>query len=377
MVPIHCRAAQREKQEVYCQWSRLRSQISWDVYVRSRSQALITYATAQTAYNDHLRDVLTGASLPHSWWSALKQSLFDVDSGLPPLSCSDGFVCHNFKEKADLLAAIFNNKQSNDELPLPSSCDPPILMHSLAFKSSELLSYLNDLDSFGDCDLKGSSPSIHPEVYRPISITPVLSKIFELLLAKLPDGQFGFRKGLSTSDALLFITHNLQSSLDTGHESRLVSLDFSSAFDCVNNKALVFKIRCLDMWSEIESNMVAYADDTTLFAAIPSPQDRQRVADLISRDVSRIQAWCDRWGMKLNPSKSQKLIISRPRTLQPPHPDFVVGGVTVPNCVSLKLLGDSFDAKLSFKLICAWLHPQFLKGLDFCCCAARWALLGV
>ena len=401
---------------------------------------------------------MIGATQPHSWWSALKQSLFGVDSCLPSLTCRDGSVCHGSKEKAELLASIFKSKQCNDELSLPSSCAPPPLLHSLAFRSSELLRYLNDLDAYGGCDPlgflpmfykkialslapklavvfrllvrrgsfpecwrsanvtpipKGSSPSIHPEEYRPISITPVLSKVFERLLAKrltrfininklLPDKQFGFRKGLSTSDALLFITHNLQASLDAGHESRLVSLDFSSAFDRVNHRALLFKLRNLgiagcflniltdfltnrrqrvsvdgafslfspvesgvpqgsvlgpllfiiytsDMWSGIESNMVSYADDTTLFAAIPSPQDREFVANLIGRDMERIRSWCVRWGMKLNPSKSYSLVVSRSRTLLPAHPDIVVDGTVIPNCSLLKMLGVTLDSKLTYE----------------------------
>ena len=61
---------------------------------------------------------------------------------------------------------------------------------------------------------KGSSSSPSPNDYRPISITPILSKVFERLLAKrlsvylkpfLPKTQFGFRKGLGTADALLLL----------------------------------------------------------------------------------------------------------------------------------------------------------------------------
>ena len=83
-----------------------------------------------------------------------------------------------------------------------------------------------------------------------------MSKIFERLLAKhltyfldinklLPSSQFGFRKGLSTSDALVCITHDIQVALDAGYESRVISLDFSSAFDRVNHKALLSKVRSL------------------------------------------------------------------------------------------------------------------------------------
>ena len=53
--------------------------------------------------------------------------------------------------------------------------------------------------------------------------------------------QFGFKKGLDTADALLLLTHDLQASLDKHAESRVISLDFSSTFDLVNNQALLFK----------------------------------------------------------------------------------------------------------------------------------------
>ena len=95
--------------------------------------------------------------------------------------------------------------------------------------------------------------------YHPITVTPVLSKDFELLLAKrlnnfaekrnlFPILQFGFRKGLGTCDALLTITNFVQKALDSGCEVRMVSLEFSAAFDRVNHKALIFKLRQLSVW---------------------------------------------------------------------------------------------------------------------------------
>ncbi len=75
-----------------------------------------------------------------------------------------------------------------------------------------------------------------------MSITSVWSKIFERLLAIRPTrfsdtskllhfSQFGFRKDLSSSDALITITHDVQVPLDARYETRLISLDFISAFD--------------------------------------------------------------------------------------------------------------------------------------------------
>ena len=90
----------------------------------------------------------------------------------------------------------------------------------------------------------GSANSCHSD-YHPVTITPVLSKVFECLLAKrlknfaekrnlFPNLQFGFRKGLGTYDALLTITNFVQKSLDSGCKVRMVGLDFSAAFDRVN-----------------------------------------------------------------------------------------------------------------------------------------------
>ena len=68
--------------------------------------------------------------------------------------------------------------------------------------------------------------------YRPISITTVLSKVFERLVAVrlgrfmehrgvLPTIQFANRKCLGTCDALLCVSHILQSALESGQEAGL------------------------------------------------------------------------------------------------------------------------------------------------------------
>ena len=98
---------------------------------------------------------------------------------------------------------------------------------------------------------KGSlSFSVHN--YRPISITPVLSKVFERLVAVrlrrfmdhcsgvLPTKQFAYRKGLGTCVALLCVSHTLQSALESGQEARIVQIDFSAAFDWVNHQGILY-----------------------------------------------------------------------------------------------------------------------------------------
>ena len=77
--------------------------------------------------------------------------------------------------------------------------------------------------------------------YRPISITSVLSKVFERLVSVrfgrfmkrsdvLLTTQFAYRKGLGTSDTLLCVFHTLQSALESGQEARIVQ--YCSAVWC-------------------------------------------------------------------------------------------------------------------------------------------------
>ena len=121
---------------------------------------------------------------------------------------------------------------------------------------------------------KSGSTNSCPSNYCPITITPVLSKVFKPLLAKrlnnfaekrslFPNLQFGFHKGLGTCDALLTITILAQKALDSGCKVRMVGLDFSAAFDRVNNKALIFKLRQLGVDGPFLSILTEFLSNKT------------------------------------------------------------------------------------------------------------------
>ena len=52
--------------------------------------------------------------------------------------------------------------------------------------------------------------------------------------------QFAYRKGLGASDALLFMSHTLQSALQSGQEARIVQIDFSATFDRVTYLGILY-----------------------------------------------------------------------------------------------------------------------------------------
>ena len=87
-------------------------------------------------------------------------------------------------------------------------------------------------------------PSSSVTNYRPIYITSVLSKVFERLVSVrlgrfmvcnglLPTTQLAYRKGLGTCDAPLSVSKALQSVLESVQETRIVQIDFSTAFDMI------------------------------------------------------------------------------------------------------------------------------------------------
>ena len=58
----------------------------------------------------------------------------------------------------------------------------------------------------------------------------------------LPTTKIAYRKGLGTSDALLCMSHTLQSALESGQEARIVQIDLSAAFDNVNLQDIIYNL---------------------------------------------------------------------------------------------------------------------------------------
>jgi len=99
----------------------------------------------------------------------------------------------------------------------------------------------------------GKSPD-SPNSYRPISLLPLFSKIFEKIFLKrilpiietnLPNAQFGFRHNHSTIHQI----HRLVDNISFALEKKLICtgafLDGAQAFDTVWHKGLLFKLQTI------------------------------------------------------------------------------------------------------------------------------------
>ena len=96
--------------------------------------------------------------------------------------------------------------------------------------------------------------------YRPISILPVLSKIFEKSATNqlikyfeennlLSPNQHAYRKGHSTTTCLAEVLNHLHHLCDQKKQCAIVSLDLSKAFDSINHQLLINKLQKLNLSS--------------------------------------------------------------------------------------------------------------------------------
>ena len=200
-------------------------------------------------------------------------------------------------------------------------------------------------------------PSSSASNYRPISLTPILSKVLERLVSvrlgrfmeergMLPNTQFAYRRGLGTCDALLCGAHTIQNGLEIGQEARIVQIDLSAAFDSVHHQGILFKLcsvgvggsvlsvltqflsdqsqydvvvgcrsklvnvvsgvpqgsvlgsqlfllNTAELFSIVENKHYGYADDSTLVAVWPSPGERTAVLESMNRDLNWVRVWCN------------------------------------------------------------------------------------
>ena len=159
----------------------------------------------------------------------------------------------------------------------------------------------------------------------------------------LPTTQFAYRKGLGTCDALLCMSHTLQSTLESGQEARIVQIDFSAGVYRVNHQGilymlcsvlsilteflsnqsqhvmvdgcwsiltdvvsgvpqahravflglLLFLLYTSNLFSVLENKLIGYAEDSTLMAVVPSPGVRVTVTESLIHDLGRVSEWCD------------------------------------------------------------------------------------
>jgi hypothetical protein len=212
-----------------------------------------------------------------------------------------------------------------------------------------------------------------PANYRPVSLTAVICKTLEHIIARhimyhleseglLADSQHGFRANRSCETQILNFTSEMTEGIAKGKQYDANVMDFSKAFDRVPHRRLLrkaeycgiqgpilhwvssflsdrkqrvlidgahsdvrdvisgvpqgtvlgpvlFLIFINDLPGHISSSCKLFADDLVVYREIKDSQD----AELLQKDMDSLAQWETKWGMKFNLDKCESISLTRKR----------------------------------------------------------------
>ena len=115
---------------------------------------------------------------------------------------------------------------------------------------------------------KGDPKSI--KNYRPVSVLPNVSKVFERIILKqileqmnkyLSQNLCKYRKGFSTQTALTMLLEKWKKILDDNGYAGAVIMDLSKAFDTINHELLIAKLDAYGFSTEALTLIAGYLSD--------------------------------------------------------------------------------------------------------------------
>ena len=266
-------------------------------------------------------------------------------------------------------------------------------------------SFPDELKCADVTSLPKNGPSNSRTNFRPISVLPTVSKLFERIIDKqivtyitpfLSSLLCGFRKGYNAQHALVRLLEKLKISLDEGGKAGAVLMDLSKAFDCIRHDLLIAKLHAygfsrealtlinnyltdrqqrvkvngsFSSWKSVargvpqgsvlgpllfniyindlllfiqDSDICNYADDTTIYTC---NKNLDNIVHKLENDSTIPLKWFANNFMKLNADKCHLLVLGQRCD------DSVTvrtGSANVVNSYEENLLGVQIDSKLSF-----------------------------
>ena len=194
-------------------------------------------------------------SLSNSTWKHHDHSFWGYS--LNPRNSIFKFQKTNISQIKNIIKAFGRSKAQGDEIPMS------VLIDGVDLIAKPLLVLINrclDNSFFPAAEKRGMIIPIykaglrtHLDNYRPISILPVLSKVFERVVQQqvydyleqnklLSQSHFGFRKGSSTQHAVTLFSDAIRQAVDTGMLTDAVFVALSKAFDTVDHARLLSKL---------------------------------------------------------------------------------------------------------------------------------------
>ena len=90
---------------------------------------------------------------------------------------------------------------------------------------------------------------------------------------------------------------------------------------------LYFLLYTSELFPILKNKLIGYDDASILIAVVPSPGDRDTVAESLSRDPVKVNELCDL--REMNASKTKTMIVSRSRTMRHQSPALTIGGTVL------------------------------------------------
>ena len=257
--------------------------------------------------------------------------------------------------------------------------------------------------------------------YRPVSLTSVVGKILEGIIADrvtehldlnelISESQHGFRRGRSCLTNLLEFFHEMMSELDRSRCVDILYLDFRKAFDKVPHRRLMAKVRALGIrgdvanwiekwlsdrqqrvvvdgqssgWSSVTSGVpqgsvlgpllfiiyindvdvgmvsriAKFADDTKLGGKVASVEDIEK----IRADLRRIGEWSDLWQMPFNLDKCKVMHVGYAN----PQSDYSLQGKRLDVTDVEKDLGVLISSDFKFSKQCVEVEKKAQRLLGY------------
>ena len=163
------------------------------------------------------------------------------------------------------------DKAVSGEIPVELLKDCDFSFYALTNCINESIENGRFPDSLKEANIAPVYKSKNPfekENYRPVSILPLLSKVYERLMFKqlsnhtkyfLSQILCGFRKAHSTQHALFRLLQSWQRELDESGYVGTILMDLSKAYDCIPHQLLIAKLEAYERMVYIKSlNLLAY-----------------------------------------------------------------------------------------------------------------------
>lgn len=410
---------------------------------------------------DYLENLTSTQETEHSLWKATRRLSMPQLTN-PPIKNSNNNWARSDQEKAEVFAKYLQNvfkpfpseitteeeKEIIDYLDTPLQMEVPIrkftkteitqivrqeinikkapgfdlitgkILQELSEKCFKLITFIFNAMlrvSYFPCTWKVAQiimipkPGKKPEdvtSYRPISLLPILSKVFEKLYVKrlkliinqkklIPDHQFGFRDRHGTIEQVHRLVNQINKDLNAKRYCSAAFLDVSQAFDRVWHTGLQFKLKTLlphphyqllksyltdrqflvkqgseytdlhlihsgvpqgsvlgptlfllytaDMPKTRTTTIATYADDTAILASHIDPVAASRN---LQTNLNCIQKWLKTWRIRVNETKSTHVTFTLGRETCPP---VKINNCIIPQAEDAKYLGMYLDRRLTWK----------------------------